>query len=188
MQTRMLEMRLFHQYLTSTCHTLSQHGLSAYHLSMVIPRMATSFPYLLDSTLALSALHLATVEPENRLTWLDAAVRYQGQACSGMGKILPDVTPEHYQSAFVSSVLIFLFATGFPGISPESNQNSNPFLEVLEGRRLITGSAVLFERFAEMGVDAELSGWLCVPDTEESLVKNEQNRYWTYHEPRNSYS
>lgn len=188
MKKRMLEMRLFHQYLTSTCHTLSQHGLSAYHLSMVIPRMATSFPYLLDSILALSALHLATVEPENRLTWLDAAVRYQGQACSGMGKILPDVTPEHYQPAFVSSVLIFLFATGFPGISPESNQNGNPFLEVLEGRRLITGSAMLFERFNEMGVNAELRGWLCAPDTEESFVKNEQNGYWPSHESRNSYS
>ncbi|GLI78134.1 hypothetical protein PoHVEF18_006440 [Penicillium ochrochloron] len=34
---------------------------------------------------------------------------------------------------------------------------------------------MLFERFNEMGVDAKLSGWLCVPDTEESLEKNEQN-------------
>lgn len=143
--------------------------------------MATSFPYLLDSILALSALHLATVEAVNRLTWLDAAVRYQSQACSGMGKVLPDVTPVHYESAFVSSVLIFLFATGFPGISPESNKNSNPISEVLEGRRLIMGTAMLFERFNEMGVDAKLSGWLCVPETEESLEKNEQNRYLASH-------
>src|SRR4051794_39314188 len=64
--TRMLETRLFHQYLTSTYHTLSQDGLSAYHLSMSIPRMASSFPYLFDSLLALSALHLASVEDENR--------------------------------------------------------------------------------------------------------------------------
>jgi gamma-glutamyltranspeptidase/glutathione hydrolase len=148
--------------------------------------MATSFPYLLDSILALSALHLATVEPDNRLTWLDAAVRYQSQACSGMGKILPDVTRQHYEPAFVSSVLIFLFATGLPGISPETNQSNDPLSEVLEGRRLITGSAMLFERFSEMGVDAELNGWLCAPDTEENLEKNEQNRYLTSRKFRSS--
>jgi gamma-glutamyltranspeptidase/glutathione hydrolase len=142
--------------------------------------MATSFPYLLDSIFALSALHLATVEEDSRITWLDAAVRYQSQACSGMAKVLPGITPEHYEPAFVFSVLIFLFATGFPGISTEKDQNNDPISEVLEGRQLIAGAAMLFERFNELGVDAKLSGWLCRPDTEESLENNEQNRYLTF--------
>ncbi|KAJ5166740.1 uncharacterized protein N7482_005521 [Penicillium canariense] len=176
MHNRMLEIRLFHQYMTSTCQTLSQDGLSAYHMSITIPRMATSYPYLLDCILALSALHLATIEEDNRLLWLDAAVRYQSSACSGMSKILPDISPQHYEPAFVCSVLIFLFATGFPGMSPNSNRPSDPLSEVLEGRSLIAGSAMLFTRFYEIGVHAELNGWLCPPDTEENLAHKEENR------------
>ncbi|KAJ5213329.1 hypothetical protein N7449_000498 [Penicillium cf. viridicatum] len=75
--TRLLETRLFHQYMTSTYHTLSQGGLSAHHLSMTIPRMAASCPYLLDSIHAFSALHLASIETDNRALWLNHAVQYQ---------------------------------------------------------------------------------------------------------------
>ncbi|KAJ5682169.1 hypothetical protein N7462_005334 [Penicillium macrosclerotiorum] len=169
MPLRMLEARLLHHYLTSTSHTLWQDGLSAYHLSMTIPQMATSFPYLLDSILALTALHLATTETENRLSWLDAAVKYHSQACSGLGQILPDIPSQHYEPAFVSSVFIMLFSSGFTGISSHMSHTIDPLAMVLELRTLIAGAAMLFLHFNEMGCNAELSGWLCSPDTEESL-------------------
>lgn len=175
MPTRMLEMRLMHQYLTSTYHSLSQDGLSAYHLSIIIPQMATSFPYLLDSILALSALHLAFLEPDHRLSWLDAAVRYQSQAGSGMGKILPNITPQHYEPAFVSSVFIMLFATGFSGISRDGRL-VDPVAAMLEVRTLIAGCAMLSNRFNETGIKGELDGWLCVPETEENLDQRQQSK------------
>lgn len=174
MHTRMLEMRLLHQYLTSTYHTLVKDGLSAHHLSISIPRMATSFPYLLDSMLALSALHLATLEPDNHF-WLDAAVRYQSQSCLGMGKILPIITPHHYEPAFVSSVFIMLFATGFSWLS-QANRPIDPITAVIEMRTLTSGSAMLFSHLQETGagVQAELEGWLCLPETQESLQFKQQ--------------
>lgn len=168
MPTRMLEMRLMHQYLMSTYHTLAQDGLSAYHLSMAIPQMATSFPFLLDSLLALSALHLASLDVDSRLTWLDTAVRYQSQACSGLGKILSEISLQHYEPAFVSSVFIIIFATGFHSISTENNPG-DPISPVLEVRTLLSGASMLFNRFNEVGSNGELSGWLCVPGTEETL-------------------
>lgn len=142
--------------------------MSGHHLTMIIPRMATSFPYLLDSILVLTALHLATVEPENRLTWLDAAVRYQSQSCSGMGKILPVITPEHYEPAFLSSIFIMLFATGFSGIS-RANRPMDPIAAVLEVRTLITGSAMLFKRFSEVVAQVELQRWFGMSEIQECL-------------------
>lgn len=173
MPTRMLEMRLIHHYLTSTYHTLAKDGLSADHLSIRIPQMATSFPYLLDSILALSALHLATLEPDNRLSWLDAAVRYQSQSCSGMGKILPIVTPEHCEPAFLSSVFIMLFATGFSGLS-RANHPMDPITAVVEVRTLISGCAMLFSRLLERGPQEQLEDWLCLSEVQESFQTKEK--------------
>ncbi|KAJ5331206.1 hypothetical protein N7476_000989 [Penicillium atrosanguineum] len=165
---RMVEMRLMHQYLTSTHLTLARDGMSSHHLAMVIPRMATSFPYLLDSILALTALHLATVEPENHLTWLDAAVRYQSHSCSGMGKVLPVITPEHYEPAFMSSIFIMLFAIGFSGLS-RANRPMDPIAAVLEVRTLITGCAMLFNRFSEVGAQVDLERWSEISGIQECL-------------------
>jgi hypothetical protein len=166
--TRMLETRLFHQYMTSTYHTLSQDGLSANHLSMNIPLMATSCSYLLDGIYALSALHLASIETENRVSWLDAALRYQSQACSGLGKVLPGITAPDYEPAFVTSIFIMLFAMGYRVISIDS-QPPDPLSAVREVRTLISGPAMLFDRIVEGGFHAKLDGWMHVPDTKESL-------------------
>ncbi|CAG7946062.1 unnamed protein product [Penicillium nalgiovense] len=176
--TRLLETRLFHQYMTSTYHTLSQDGLSAHHLSMTIPHMATSCPYLLDSIHAFSALHLASVETDNRASWLDHAARYQSQACAGLSKVLPEMSPQDYEPAFVSSIIIMLFAIGSRVLSTE-NRPLDPLLVVLEARTLISGPAMLFSRINEGGIDAQLDGWLCVSDTEEVLETRKHDWYGT---------
>ncbi|KAJ5658210.1 uncharacterized protein N7484_001859 [Penicillium longicatenatum] len=166
--TRMLEMRLFHQYLTSTYLTLSRDGLSGYHLYITIPKMAASNPFLLDSILALSALHLASIEVDNRQSWLEAAMRYQSQTCAGLGKSLPEITYQQYEPAFVASVFILLYAQGFPVISSDS-PSADAFSRVLEVRTLISGSAMFFTKLTELGIESQLDGGLCPPDAEENL-------------------
>ncbi|KAJ5826041.1 hypothetical protein N7474_003179 [Penicillium riverlandense] len=172
----MLETRLLHQYLTSTYHTLSEDDISAHHFSISIPRMATLFPYLLDSMFALSALHLASIEAVNRQPWINAALRYQSQACSGLGKVLSNISPQHQEPAFMSSVFIMLFATGLPSISPE-NRPTDPLSAVLEVRTLITGCAMLFNQINSFDSEGELKGWQCFSDRLEDLKKRNLNRY-----------
>ncbi|KAJ5915564.1 hypothetical protein N7466_011497 [Penicillium verhagenii] len=166
--TRMLEMRLMHQYLTSTYLSLSQDGLSAYHLSITIPQLATSHPFLLDSILALTALHLASIETDNRQSWLEAGMRYQSQTCAGLGKCLPEITEQQYEPAFVASVFILLFAQGFPVISTDSH-TADAFSRVMEVRTLISGSAMFFHKLNDLKIEGVLDGWLSPPDTEETL-------------------
>ncbi|KAJ5724417.1 hypothetical protein N7493_006145 [Penicillium malachiteum] len=174
MQTRMVEMRLWHQYLTSTYLGLARDGLSAYHLSMTIPQMAIAHPYLLDSILALTALHLASVETDNSQTWLEEAMQYQSQTCAGLSKVIPEITQEQYGPAFVASVFIMLYAQGFPVISPDTSAVDG-LEKVMEVRRLISGCAMLFKKITELGIEGELQGWLSSPDTEEILDSRSHN-------------
>ncbi|KAJ5563244.1 hypothetical protein N7535_008408 [Penicillium sp. DV-2018c] len=175
---RLLEARLLHQWMTSTYHTLSQDGLSAHHLSMIIPRMASTCPYLLDSIHALSALHLASIETDNRVSWIDSAVEYQSQACSGLSKVLANISPPDYEPAFVASIFIMLLAMGVRVLSLD-NRPMDPLSVVLEVRTLMSGPAMLFSRINEAGSDAQLDGWLCVPETEENLEAGEHKHRGT---------
>ncbi|KAJ5612946.1 hypothetical protein N7510_006140 [Penicillium lagena] len=136
--------------------------------------MATLFPYLLDGLLALSALHLASIETVNRPSWINAALRYQSQACSGLGKVLSNISPQHLEPAFMSSVFIMLFATGLPSISPE-NRPADPLSAVLEVRTLITGCAMLFNQINSFDSEGELKGWKCFSDRHEDLTKRNLN-------------
>ncbi|KAJ5903865.1 hypothetical protein N7504_006248 [Penicillium tannophilum] len=130
--------------------------------------MATSYPYLMDSILALSALHLASIETDNRQMWLEAAMRYQSQTCAGLGKSLPEITDQQYEPAFVASVFIILYAQGFPVISSDTH-SADAFSRVMEVRTLISGSAMFFTKLTELGIEGRLDGWLCPPDAEETL-------------------
>ncbi|KAJ5177663.1 uncharacterized protein N7500_000362 [Penicillium coprophilum] len=160
--------------MTSTYLSLSQDGLSAHHLSMTIPRMAASCPYLLDSIHAFSALHLASLEPDNRTSWLNHAVRYQSQACAGLSMSLSEMSPPDYEPAFVSSIIIMLFAMGYRVLSVE-NRPLDPVSVILEARTLMSGPAMLLSRILEGSVEAQLDGWLCAPDTQESLGTGEHD-------------
>lgn len=172
----MLETRLLHQYLTSTYRTLSEDDISAHHFSISIPRMATLFPYLLDGMFAFSALHLASIEADNRQSWINTALRYQSQACSGLGTVLSNISTQHQEPAFMSSVFIMLFATGLPSISPE-NRPADPLSAVLEVRRLITGCAMLFDQINAFDSEGELKGWQCFSDRQEDFKTRDPNRY-----------
>ncbi|KAJ5951969.1 uncharacterized protein N7479_010382 [Penicillium vulpinum] len=143
---------------------------------MTIPRMAASCPYLLDSIHAFSALHLASLEIDNRASWLNHAVRYQSQACAGLSKVLPEISPPDYEPAFVSSIIIMLFAIGSRVLSLE-NRPLDPLSVILEARTLMSGPAMLFSRIREGGADAQLDGWLCMSETIERLGTGENNQY-----------
>ncbi|CAG7925781.1 unnamed protein product [Penicillium olsonii] len=161
----MLEARLFHQFMTSTFHTISQDGLSANHLSVNVPGLATSYIYLLDGLHAISALHIASIE-ENRGHWLDVGLRYQSQACSGLVKALAGITAQEYEPAFFTSIFIMVFAMGYRVIS--SDRPPDPISLVAEIRTLISGPALLFNRIVEDGLMTQLENWVQVYDTERT--------------------
>lgn len=118
------------------------------------------------------------METENRASWLDAALRYQSQACSGLGKVLANITTREYEPAFVTSIFIMLFAMGYRVISVDSKP-PDPLSLVREIRTLISGPAMLFDRIVKEGFSDHLENWLHVPETKEVLPDGENNKYQT---------
>lgn len=67
-----------------------------------------------------------------------------------------------------------LFAMGSRVLSLETRP-LDPLSVVLEARTLMSGPAMLLSRILEAGVDSQLDGWLCVPDTQEILEAGEHD-------------
>lgn len=155
----MLEMRLFHHYLTVTCHSLTIKPVDTHNFQILVPRLAVSYNYLLDSLLAVSALHLASIEVNETRSWLHVALKYQNQAVSGFSKALAEMSSQTCQPAFFCSVFTMLFATAYPGISQDS-QSVDPLSEVLELRTLVAGCMILFTQLAESNGTDEMKAWI----------------------------
>lgn len=158
-------MRLFHHYVTETYITLCQGRLDANHFQVVIPRIAVAHPFLLDSLLALSALHLAYLETHDNHSWLEVALKYQNRACSAFSRVLAEMSPENCGPAFICSIFIMLCATAYPCVS-QDRQTFEPLSHVLEIRQLIAGCAFLFEQLNGMEYRGDLQGWLKYKDDE----------------------
>ncbi|OJJ66759.1 hypothetical protein ASPBRDRAFT_59549 [Aspergillus brasiliensis CBS 101740] len=162
---RMLEMKLFHHYLTETYITLCQGRLDAHHFQVVVPRIAVSHAFLLDSLLAMSALHLAYLNTHDNHSWLEVALKYQNRACSAFTRVLAEMTPENCAPAFLCSIFIMLCATAYPCVTQDKH-TFEPLSHVLEIRQLIAGCAFLFEQLSGMEYRGDLQGWLKYKDDE----------------------
>lgn len=53
----------------------------------------------------------------------------------------------------------------------------DPLSVVLEARTLMSGPAMLLSRIIEAGVDSQLDGWLCAPNTQETFETMENDEY-----------
>ncbi|KAJ0418095.1 gamma-glutamyltranspeptidase-domain-containing protein [Aspergillus carlsbadensis] len=170
-QTRLLEMKLFHHYVIDASFTLRQDVLDPGHFQVAVPRLATSSPFLLDILLAFSALHLAFLEQgTSEAKWLEIALKYQNRACSAFSKVLAELSPESLGPAFICSIFIMLCAFAYPCVS-QNRDTFDPLAQVLEIHRLLVGCAFLFLQLDSVEQPEEMRAWL-VYKQPEVFVKN----------------
>lgn len=155
---RLLEMRLFHHYMVDTYLTMPEGRLTFYHFQNVIPRVAASHSFLLDSILGLSAMHLAFQEPAEVRYWLEVGLKYQTNACSSLSRLLTmEVSGEIFGPAFLCSVFIMLTATAHPSVVPNKDP-FNPISQVLEIRRLLAGCSLMMAKLRH-AVTPDMMPW-----------------------------
>ncbi|KAL3440011.1 gamma-glutamyltranspeptidase-domain-containing protein [Aspergillus insuetus] len=170
-QTRLLEMKLFHHYVIDASFTLRQDVLDPGHFQVAVPRLASSNPFLLDILLAFSALHLAFLEQgTSEAKWLEIALKYQNRACSAFSKVLAGLSPESLGPAFICSIFIMLCAFAYPCVS-QNRDTFDPLAQVLEIHRLLVGCAFLFQQLDSVEQPEEMRAWL-VYKQPEVFVKN----------------
>ncbi|KAL2786410.1 hypothetical protein BJX66DRAFT_312800 [Aspergillus keveii] len=170
-QTRLLEMKLFHHYVIDASFTLRQDVLDPGHFQVAVPRLASSSPFLLDILLAFSALHLVFLEQgTSEAKWLEIALKYQNRACSAFSKVLAGLSPETLGPAFICSIFIMLCAFAYPCVS-QNRDTFDPLAQVLEIHRLLVGCAFLFQQLDSVEQPEEMRAWL-VYKQPEVFVKN----------------
>lgn len=135
-ERHLLEMKLMHHYSTSTFETLPHVSSDEYVWKHFVPQKGLSYPFVLDSIMSLSAMHLAFLEPSNN--WTHTALEYQDRAVSGFRNVLNHITPQNCEAAFVCSVLITMLNFALPGICEERG-STDAVADLLSTRFMLQG-------------------------------------------------
>ncbi|KAE8372333.1 hypothetical protein BDV26DRAFT_103331 [Aspergillus bertholletiae] len=107
----LLELELLHHWHTATAASLA-HSTSRQDLFRItVPDIALSYPFLMHSLLAVSALHIArTCPPENRHRYTEAAIKHNDLSLSLCTPLLSNVTSENCHALFAFSCFVAIFA------------------------------------------------------------------------------
>ena len=149
-------LELLHHYITVTSYALT---LGQYHDAWhtTVPRIALSHDWLMHGILAVSALHLAHLKPEQRSGYMKRAAMHQDHALQGHQIALASPDAENGDALFSFSLIIIYLA--FASLDTSDGAIDAPLqsvircLQMLRGVRAI-GPAV--RPFVEVGPLAPL--------------------------------
>jgi hypothetical protein len=109
--TRPLELRLMHHYSTQTCLTIAAGSNLLDVFQNSIPSLAYDAQYLMDTILAVSALHLRTLCPEDK-SLVRASHGYMVSALAQYASLLNSgVSESNAEAFFATSILITFHAS-----------------------------------------------------------------------------
>ncbi|KAJ5288590.1 hypothetical protein N7478_001620 [Penicillium angulare] len=151
---RLKEMSLFYQCCESTLPSISKDEKGGQFWEKV-PQFAVTHDHVMDSLLALAALHLASeqVDRGEIPSWLETALTYQTHATTGLRQDLA-TNPQNIEASFICSSIILILVTAYPGICWD-DAPTDPLSEILTLRSILSGAAFLWIQM----VGPE-SGWL----------------------------
>lgn len=107
-----LDLSLMHHWSTSTSYTVTSRGDVQQLWRIHIPVMAFQHPFLMHSTLAVSALHLHSKEsdPSKNQPLLSAATHHYERAVRSLAASLTNITPDNCQAIFVAAGQVAIFS------------------------------------------------------------------------------
>ncbi|KAE8150975.1 hypothetical protein BDV25DRAFT_153477 [Aspergillus avenaceus] len=138
----MTELRLLHHFTTSTYATMSSRENIKTIWRVTVPQLAFSCDCLMRAILALSALHLSRLEPEERrMQYQKLAVSHYDAALRSSTLTILHLSVENCHALYACSELIFLFNLVHPHLSPNPllsyTNEVAPWLTLLRGIRTI---------------------------------------------------
>jgi len=104
------QLELLHHFIAVTSSAISAGTLGFELWHMTIPKIALSHDWLMHSILAVSALHIAHLNPEQQRLYWRRAVVHQDQALQGQQKALANPTRENGDALFAFSLVIIYLA------------------------------------------------------------------------------
>ncbi|KAI0426233.1 hypothetical protein F5Y09DRAFT_71202 [Xylaria sp. FL1042] len=162
------DLELMHHWSTVTCFTLPR-GQELSHIWQVecVQLALTDEPFM-HQILAISAFHMAYLQPSHRRLYLTLASQHHGEALQGLRtKFVHEVTPESSHSTFAAAALLIIGSFAAFAVNDGDEANTGPGLQdMLDMFGLIRGMNVVLEawthtvvqgRFADLFIDYESS-------------------------------
>ncbi|KAH0433370.1 DUF814 domain-containing protein [Colletotrichum camelliae] len=119
------DLELMHHYSTKTSLTMPRSSDASNVWQFEVPKLGLTYMFLMHEVLAISALHLGHLHPEQREFYALHASQHQNDAIAGMRETLAQITPDNCHPLFAGSSLLLIsaFAT-FPyqRSGPEGHQ------------------------------------------------------------------
>ncbi|CAD0082686.1 unnamed protein product [Aureobasidium vineae] len=144
-ETRVLELRLMHNWSTNAYKSLRQHSDETHLWQVVVPELALSHEYLLNALLALSARQISFEDP----SWDWAALEYEGRALSEFQHVLGALDSSNCEAIFACSILIMVFSLA-QSHWQHSRQLSDALVDILELRQFISGVGLVHRNYSDL--------------------------------------
>lgn len=159
-RTRLYEIRLFHHFVRHTSPTLARNTRDKYLWQTVVPHLATSHDYVMDSVLAIAALHIAsaTTNPAESQSYIDSALDYHTAALTTSRERLSATESPDQHACAICSICILVTATAYSNMSPDKNRR-DPLDDILEKRRILRGTRFLLHQSEEASTHPLLREW-----------------------------
>jgi hypothetical protein len=111
----MAHLELLHHFTIVTSHTITTSSNShIWHAT--VPQIALSHEFVMHTILAVSALHIAHLRPEQRLDYREKAAMHQGRALQLQQLAMANPTQENADALFIFSFLLVYLASAFPSL------------------------------------------------------------------------
>ncbi len=154
----MAQLQLLHHFIAVTCETLGVETISREAWKLTIPKIALSHDFLMHSILAVAALHIAHLRPEQRRSYWERAAMHQNRALELQQEAITNASPDNADALFSFSLLVIYFA--FASLKASGSQESEePLAGVIQCISIIRGIRYVvprIQRWVEEGPLAQL--------------------------------
>ncbi|KAH8430925.1 Zn(II)2Cys6 transcription factor [Aspergillus melleus] len=139
------ELELLHQWHVATARSLAHEAHLEDVVRITVPQEALTYPFLMHSILAVSALHLSFTSPtERRRSYKEAAIRHNNLSLTLCTPLLSNVTPENCHALFAFSCLTAVFAFGVQG--RDGLPSAQGLIDVVEVFKMVRGVASVVQQ------------------------------------------
>jgi hypothetical protein len=143
-ERRLLEMKLLHQFCTSTATKdfLSSHDVDVVDLWQIhAPSLAFEHSFLLNAMLAVAALHLTKINPDQRLM-ADYHRHYFSAALTEQRQILDSISAENAEAVCLATILITFPVYLLQNLEFHSYSPPLSFFQINQGKRTVMSRAI----------------------------------------------
>ncbi|KAF5549785.1 UPC2-like protein [Fusarium mexicanum] len=109
------DMALLHHWTVSTSLDVYKNSALSVISQVIFPKIAFEHPFVMQALLGVTALHIAYLEPQQRLRYTAEAARYHSQGLQGFNEAISKSNEEIADGLFVWSSLNLLYVFAASG-------------------------------------------------------------------------